>query len=783
MALSIIHFILFAYNQEKRANLIYAVGILMVFVNYTFKLPLSEGQAEVSTKSTILINIITTTVLLYFVAQFYIDLKTLIRKPGFLILTGFFFTGLLYILFTPDIASEFSSRVVILFRGGVYLTVFFVCIKGLVQRVPNFFIIAAGTLLLGFTDIFVSFDIFGWWPQHEPARAFLILSGYSTPFVFYSVYLSKDLAVTSKKLQNESFLNVKLSREKLEQEKITMKLLEEQNLMLEKNVEERTREIIFQKNEISQQAEKIKEMEKKKSRFFSNISHEFRTPLTVILGTLEQRADQSSNQEEKLKFSIVERNALRLLRLVNQLLDLSRIESSTMLLKTTERDFIAFSKKAAEPFGPLFGSKNIQFHFETSLQELKLFFDQDKMEKIIHNLLSNAYKYTDSGGSISLKISEGKPDHNFVDGFAQLMIKDTGIGIAMEHVAKIFDRFYQIDQTAVPSHEGSGIGLALTKEFVELHHGTITLDSEKGRGTNINLLFPLGKKHLSSQEILDIDPEYIGQKNVISSLELPTLQDSYPLDKNIFEKSILIVEDNYDLRYFLKENLADRYFILEAENGEEGLQLARKEVPDLILSDLMMPKMDGFEFCQKIKTLEITSHIPFILLTAKIEMDSKLEGLQIGADDYIPKPFNMKELQVRIKNLLTGRKKFQEKYEREILLKPKDLHLQSADDKFLEKVSKTLESNLEDPLFGVDRFASEVGYSTVQFYRKISALTGHTPNEFIRLFRLQRAADLLKQKVGNVSEIAYQVGFNNLSYFSKVFKEKYGISPNLYGKS
>lgn len=364
---------------------------------------------------------------------------------------------------------------------------------------------------------------------------------------------------------------------------------------------------------------------------------------------------------------------------------------------------------------------------------------------------------------------------------ASIEIADTGPGIPPTEVDKIFDRFYQVDSSSSREFEGSGIGLSLVKELIQLMKGRIEVESKLGSGTSFKVSLPLAGRHVRATESID------GETNTS-----PTTSGDTPTDVNkekavlslsestSSEALVLLIEDNEDLRLYLKENLEIEYQVVVAENGKVGLEKALELIPDLILSDMMMPQMDGFTLCTKIREDERTSHIPFILLTARTTIESKLEGLELGADEYMTKPFNIKEIKVRMKNLLEQRKNLRKSFSREVTIQPKNISVTSVDERFLNHALKIMEEHLGDEQFSVERFAEEIGMSRKNLLRKIKALTDKSVNEFIRNFRLSRAAQLLEAKAGTVGEIAYQVGFNNLSYFSKCFKELFGQLPNEY---
>ena len=470
-------------------------------------------------------------------------------------------------------------------------------------------------------------------------------------------------------------------------------------------------------------------------------------------------------------------NASRLLTLVNQLLDLSRLESGSLKLQCRNLNLNELVERVSSQFASMADSRNVIFQIDTS-ESIDLFADPEKIEKIITNLLSNAFKFTAAHGAIQLKIGKCIADKQFPAGSAEIIVKDTGIGIDAGDLPKIFDRFYQVDNTTTRQFEGSGIGLALVKELVELHHGSVVVESVAGEGTCFTVHFPLGKDHLTNVELVLPTTEEL-QPDMVAYIE-DSLEEVDELDTEPSMPTLLVVEDNADLRYCLRSCLSDKYNIVESPDGTDGYLKALEHIPDLVISDLMMPGFDGIELCKKLKADEKTSHIPIILLTAKADHSAKLEGLRKGADDYITKPFSPDELITRVENLITVRRNLQQKYSRQLRLMPSAIDVDSMEDQFVKKVMTIIELHIDNSSFGVELLAREAAMSNIQLYRKLKSVTGFTPNELIRNTRLERAASLLTQHAGNVADIAYLVGFNNLSYFSKCFKEKFGVTPTEY---
>ncbi len=525
------------------------------------------------------------------------------------------------------------------------------------------------------------------------------------------------------------------------------------------------------------QTKKLEEIDQIKSRFFSNISHEFRTPLTLILGPIEKLISEFPNADIQKQAGLVKRNANRLLVLINELLDLSKLEAGKLKLKASKANIVSFIKGITMSFESVAERIDITLKVKSASDEFELYFDKEKMTKIMTNLLSNAFKFTPEGGKITVTILES--NHNSV----AIKVKDSGVGISEEELPKLFDRFYQVDSSQTRGHEGTGIGLALTKELVELHSGKISVNSKLSERTEFIIELPLGRSHLKDKEIVNFEDTEVDDIIVDKEEFIPTaveeVNDTEVIneDKNI----LLIVEDNADVRKYIKDSLGDDFQIEEASNGEQGVRKAENIIPDLIVSDVMMPKMDGNELTRILKNDEKTSHIPIILLTAKSEQESKLEGLETGADDYLTKPFDTKELQIRIKNLINIRRELQRKYNTRDYLPAKEEQekkLSNLEEQFMNKVLEVIEGHISEEEFSIEQFGKEVGMSRVQLHRKLKALSGKSASQFIRSVKLSRAKKMIGERKGNISEIAYSVGFSSPTYFTRCFKDEFGFAPS-----
>lgn len=516
------------------------------------------------------------------------------------------------------------------------------------------------------------------------------------------------------------------------------------------------------------------ELDLMKIRFFTNVSHEFRTPLTLILSPLEKLIKESEDEKQKPHLELIYRNARRLLNLVNQLLDFRRMEVQKIGLKPSYGDLVAFTEEIYSSFSDLAEKKMMNYMFRCSQKEFNTYFDHDKLEKIIFNLLSNAFKFTGEHGTITIDLDfQGLSSNDIPPDQILIKVTDTGIGMTKDSTEKIFERFFQNDLPGSMVNHGSGIGLSLTKEFVTIHNGTIEVESEPGKGSCFTVKIPIIKETIEAKET--------EKSEVITEPQNNLVQENQTDGETIKSKPlILLVEDNDDFRFYLKDNLKVNYSIIEAANGYNGIKSAQENLPDLIVSDIMMPEVDGLELCRNLKTDVKTSHIPIILLTARAAEQQKLAGFETGADDFISKPFSFEILESRIQNLILQRQRIKKSFQKHFKIEPGEIGITSLDEKLINKALSLVESNMGNPEYSVERLSKDLGMSRVHLYKKLLALTGKTPIEFIRTMRLKRAAQLLLKSQLNVSEIAYEVGFNDPRYFSKYFKSEFGVLPSQY---
>lgn len=562
--------------------------------------------------------------------------------------------------------------------------------------------------------------------------------------------------------------------------KWSLKRLQKDKERLEKEVQKRTQQIERDKALIQIQANELKQLDKAKTNFFSNITHEFRTPLTLVIGPLQQMVKAPEELISKAPLQNVLRNAKSLLQLINQLLDISKLEAGKMKIEVAKGDIVAYTQELVNGFKTIAVQKNQRLAFFFPKQEWEIQFDKHKWDKIIYNLLSNAIKFTPSGGAIQLSLSKlSKQEEHWVC----LKVRDSGIGVAENQLPQIFDRFYQADASSTRHQEGTGIGLSLVKELVEIQGGEIWVTSKIGKGTSFDIQLPIlqvGQKAIVPMEQTALQPDFpLRDKGLL--LQQNRTPSSNPLVANSAKLHLLLIEDNAEMRKYIRSCIdTSRFHILEAQNGQEGIEKAQKHIPDLIISDVMMPIKDGFAVTESVRSNVVTSHIPIILLTAKASLESRLEGLQRGADAYLSKPFSPEELVLRIQKLIEIRQLLQERYKSFTLIADSSKNATPfvEEDAFITKIKKFLEDNIDNTQLNGDIIGAAFNMSRMQLHRKLKALTNQSTSELILAVRLEIALPLLKEKTLNIAEISYQTGFSSPNYFSRVFKKKYGKSPS-----
>jgi len=561
-------------------------------------------------------------------------------------------------------------------------------------------------------------------------------------------------------------------------------------LLLNKITQDRIKEKQLIKNERTQRIQEDK-LHKKKIQFFTNISHEFRTPLTLILNPLKDiMRDETVILSERIKskHTTIYRNTNRLYALINELMDLRKLELNKMHIIASKLNLINFTKDIVEYYKEEALSRNIFLSLDADISDIQVWADESMLEKIIFNILSNAMKVTPDNGSINVELIDN--DSDFILPLMsettpvkviEIVISDTGPGLEEEQIKKIFKRFYQVENLNKTYYGGTGIGLEVVSSFVKLHKGKIEVSSKVGEGTTFRIILPKGKNHLSKDEIMsfkkepdtdEIDANFIP----INQTEIESIEN-LETGKNQKKHTILVVEDNTELRNYLKTELSINYKVLIAHNGKEALGIAQKSFPDVILTDVIMPEMDGFEFCKRIKTDIRTSHIPLLMLTAKSRIDDRIEGIEHGSDAYMTKPFDMRLLTLRLSQLITSRKLIFDKYFSEVSGAKENTNATSIDKEFINKVLAYIGENISNSSLSVEELANELNLSKSQSYRKIKSLTGQTPNELLRRIRLERAHQILETGSAYINEVGFKVGFSSASYFTKCFKAHFGKLP------
>jgi signal transduction histidine kinase/DNA-binding response OmpR family regulator len=547
---------------------------------------------------------------------------------------------------------------------------------------------------------------------------------------------------------------------------------------LERLVEERTATI-------AAQAEKLRELDGLKSQFFANISHELRTPLTLTLGPLQDALDGRfgglhGDLAEQLE--VAARNARRLLSLVDQLLDVARLDAGRLRLRLRRGDLAAAVRQRVEAFLPLAERQGIELSLGAPSEPVEVWFDEVQIEKVLDNLLGNALKFTPRGGVVHVEVSP------LDDGRVSVSVQDSGPGIPADQLERVFERFYQVEATARRRWPGAGIGLALARQLVEMHRGTITAESAGGEGARFTVTLRRGREHLPAELLDGAEPER--ERRPAGSAPVPTATPHEPLrsvevvalERDVDRTTVLVVDDNPEVRAYIRRHLEPDYRVVEAAGGAEGLERARQLVPDLVVSDVMMPGLDGNALFRSLREDPELEFVPVVLLTAKASAESRIQGLREGVDDYIVKPFDPRELRARVDNLIAARKRLLARFEAAPprALKVSEVSVTPADEAFLARVQAAVEERLGDSELSVEGLAEALACDRSYLLRKLRSLADETPSGLIRSLRLQRAEQLLRAGAGAVSEIAYAVGFKSVAHFSNAFQERYGERPSAF---
>jgi signal transduction histidine kinase/DNA-binding response OmpR family regulator len=516
------------------------------------------------------------------------------------------------------------------------------------------------------------------------------------------------------------------------------------------------------------ETERQREFDQLKIKFLTNLSHEFRTPISLIMAPVDKMISQETSIVKQSQLSLVKRNTSRLLNLVNQLLDLRKLEENELKLNLSEGDIVSFSRDITDSFRDVAEAKQIQLGFSSEVPGYLTRFDHDKIERVLLNLLSNAFKFTGKGGKIDLSIGSSQ-DLN-----VRIIVADTGVGMSPQVQEKIFERFFQAEDTGHVLNQGSGIGLSIVKEFVKLHGGAIAIDSKSEKGTLFTVDLPC--------KLLATTTHGIAETGLIAE-QSPLKRPTTTRVKTISRLTVLLVEDNDEFRHYLRDHLKEYYRIVEAADGKEGWQKALSSHPHIIVSDISMPGIDGITLSRKIKSDKRTRHIPIILLTALTGHTNHINGLQTGASDYLTKPFNFEILNVKIRNLVNLNQNLKATYNKQLTVEPAETVIEGSDKKLLTQVTEYIEANIDSPDLTVEELSRQVYLSRGTLYNKIMELTGETPVEFIRTIKLKKAAALLEKSDMRISQVGYMVGFSSPNYFAKMFKEKFNMSPSEYAIS
>lgn len=642
-----------------------------------------------------------------------------------------------------------------------YTDAFIAMRRAIINGNKKLWLIVVGMILLVTVGTVLGSNMFGWLTTMQ-VMIFFAWGNLLMP-VMFSIYLAIDVAATNRNLAFQLNLNEKLASDNLAKEQEKNRLIAGQAERLEKMVLERTAQV-------RQQAEKLREMDAVKSRFFVNLTHEFKTPLNLIINPAKELLRQTKEAVPQRYAQFILQNSERLLQLINQLLDLSKLESGQLSMNMQPIELVRWLSGYVQQHSSLAEHRNIRLRFSCEHPQIWVQTDLDKIKKMVQNLLSNAIKFSHDHSEVVVILDKSGTKEFTIS------LTDHGIGIPTGKLPFIFDRFYQVDGSDSRSREGAGIGLALTKELAVLLGGTITVDSASGQGSTFLLTLPYIEPSGENEADNSSDVEGTGTWQTDQEYESRGLLQPETTEEDL--PLILLVEDNADLREFMTLSFSEDYRVITAWDGEEGIRMALEKIPLLVITDLMMPKKDGYQVCEALKSDERTSHIPVVMLTAKTDTDSRIQGIVTGADAYLAKPFDKRELMAVIENLVRVRKQLREKYGQQEVWLTGLAQLPSIEQKFLDKVRNAIADNIEDSLFGTDQLASEMALSRTQLHRKLKQLINQSPGEMIRVFRMLRAQELLQQSVGTVAEVGYMVGYGNPANFSTSFTKHFGYPPS-----
>jgi signal transduction histidine kinase/DNA-binding response OmpR family regulator len=758
ISLGLLHFLLFLFYPRRKLNLYVALFVLLVGFNgmavyqyYLTNIPAVQYFAELLTMVCKCLLMWSGVLLLY-----ALDYGKVPRRRFFILSTISAFYLIHYVLlFLWNIGpagEDYFSVVFFLYSMDNLFSAYHL-VK---RRQKGFWLIMAGVISVTLVYFFAWADVFGLWPpQYGSIRIFVMSAGNLVLPFGLSLYLALDFSRTNQALSSKLAEVERLSAEAIKQEAEKRLLVAAEARRLEHLVQLRTAEL-------REKAAKLEEMDVAKSRLFINITHEFKTPLTLIINPVKEMLDEPSKANSPEYLNLILNNATRLLGLINQLLDLSKLENGSMEITAEPFDMVALVDAHLQSYRSVVIQKGIVLNLSAQQHQLWVLGDKDKWDKIILNLISNAIKFTDNG-RIEIAVSAIGDLLNFT-------IRDTGRGIDAVKLPHIFSRFYQADPSETRLAGGTGIGLAIVKELVDLLGGQINVQSVEGLFTEFIIIMPYKAAPVSMEPELGIQ---VLKPVLIADDYEPALtitDDDRPL--------ILLIEDHEELRNFLSQSLIRDYRVLNADDGEKGIALALKHVPTLIITDLMMPRLDGYQVCAQLKQDQRTSHVPIIILTAKSDIDSRIQGIQTGADAYLGKPFDKRELFAHIDNLIAVRSQLRELYSNHESWFKETAFLPSIEQEFIARVRNAVESHLDEEGYSADQLATDLGLSRTQLHRKLKALTGQAPGELIRIVRLQYAHDLLQRRVATVAEVAYMIGFSSPASFSASFSRHFGFTPS-----
>ncbi|MFC0512845.1 ATP-binding protein [Mucilaginibacter angelicae] len=759
LILGILHFFLFFFSPKQKLNLYYAFFVLLIGINgiciyifYRTNTPFLQYSAESLTQGCKVIMMWAALILLY--------LLDYGRVPRWRLITITTISTLYFAVYLIKFLFQIESW------DDHFAIVFFICMMDgfwsiyhlIKKKQKGVWLISTGVVAIIMLFFFAWDDTFHLWTYgYNSLRLLVMAVGELIMPLCLSLYLAADFAKTNENLTAKLAEVENLSALALAQEAEKRELIAGEAKRLEEIVQQRTAEL-------REQADKLREMDLVKSRFFTNITHEFKTPLTLIINPAKELIANNTDTDVKRYTGLILNNATRLLQLINQLLDLSKLENGLMELIRTPLDLVALIRMHILSYESLVKQKGISLHFTSHWDKLWISGDRDKLDAIVINIISNALKFTDEG---KVEIILQKEPESLGEAF-NLTIKDTGRGIPAAKIPYVFDRFYQADPSDTRSAEGTGIGLAVTKELVELMDGQISITSRQGVFTQVNINMPYKPADAAPEPVLEILP---------TGVILPKADSHSPAAPDEEKPLVLLIEDHRELRDFVQQLLADKYKVLIAADGNEGINLALEQVPNLIITDLMMPHVDGYELSTVLKKDVKTSHIPIIILTAKADMDSRIQGIETGADAYLAKPFEKRELFALMENLISVRNQLREHYSKQDLWFSDSLSMPSIERDFITRVRSAVESHLNEEGYSADQLARDMGLSRTQLHRKLKDLINQSPGELIRIVRLQYAHELLQRRVATIAEVAYMVGFSSPASFSASFSRHFGFAP------